>query len=158
MSNYLSLSSYFGIFHLYLYCKNSTTTELCIQDHPPTQPPISEPQLPKSQTHPSLNLCLSHHFSNPKSLCQFAKAETKTDPSNQIKQKMTGRREMHRNTSQSVRKTRIAIAIAIGVTLGCVFAIFFPHGLFTSSAPILTRTISKSIAQVPILQPHFFFY
>ncbi|XP_030944659.1 arabinosyltransferase RRA2-like [Quercus lobata] len=61
---------------------------------------------------------------------------------------MTGRREMHRNTLQSVRKTRIAIAIAIGVTLGCVFAIFFPHGLFTSSAPIITRTISKSNAQV----------
>ncbi|KAK9988123.1 hypothetical protein SO802_028362 [Lithocarpus litseifolius] len=61
---------------------------------------------------------------------------------------MIGRREMHRNTSQSVRKTRIAIAIAIGVTLGFVFAIFFPHGLFTSSAPILTRTISKSNAQV----------
>ncbi|XP_065617256.1 arabinosyltransferase RRA3 isoform X2 [Quercus suber] len=61
---------------------------------------------------------------------------------------MSGRREMHRNTSLSVRKTRIAIAIAIGVTLGCAFAIFFPHGLFTSSTPILTRTISKSIAQV----------
>nr|XP_023874785.1 arabinosyltransferase RRA3-like [Quercus suber]POE83088.1 arabinosyltransferase rra3 [Quercus suber] len=61
---------------------------------------------------------------------------------------MSGRREMHRNTSLSVRKTRIAIAIAIGVTLGCAFAIFFPHGLFTSSTPILTPTISKSIAQV----------
>lgn len=155
MSNYLSLSSYFGIFHLYLYC---TIQQRLNSVYRTTHPPISEPQLPKSQTHPSLNLCLSHHFSNPKSLCQFAKAETKTDPSNQIKQKMTGRREMHRNTSQSVRKTRIAIAIAIGVTLGCVFAIFFPHGLFTSSAPILTRTISKSIAQVPILRPHFFFF
>lgn len=71
---------------------------------------------------------------------------------------MTGRREMHRNTLQSVRKARIGIAIAIGVTLGCLFAIFFPHGLFTSSTPILTRTISKSNAQVvPTLQPHFFF-
>ena len=155
MSNYLSLPSYFGILYLYLYC---TIQQLLYSVYRTTHPAINlRTPIDKTQTHPSLNLSLSHHFSHPKSLCQFAKAETKTDPSNQIKQKMTGRREMHRNTSQSVRKTRIAIAIAIGVTLGCVFAIFFPHGLFTSSAPILTRTISKSIAQVPILQPHFFF-
>uniref|UniRef100_A0A2N9G0C0 Uncharacterized protein n=1 Tax=Fagus sylvatica TaxID=28930 RepID=A0A2N9G0C0_FAGSY len=62
---------------------------------------------------------------------------------------MSGRRDM-RTTSHSLRKSRVGIAIAIGVTFGCLFALFLPHGLvsfYFYSAPILTRTISESNAQ-----------
>ena len=55
---------------------------------------------------------------------------------------MIGHIEMHRNTSQSLQKTKIGIAKAIKVTLGCIIAIFFPHGLFTSLTLILTRSLS----------------
>ncbi|KAA8545946.1 hypothetical protein F0562_020603 [Nyssa sinensis] len=62
---------------------------------------------------------------------------------------MTGRRDgtLMRNTGHSLRGSRIAIAIVIGVLLGCVFAFLFPHGLFVSS-PIPGRRISKSNTQV----------
>ena len=151
MSNYLSLLLFW---HPLPLLHNSTTTELCIQDHPPSHQSLIPNCQKLKHTHLSIFLYLTT-FPTPKVFANLQKPKQKHCP---IKQKMTGRREMHRNTSQSIRKTRIAIAIAIGVTLGCVFAIFFPHGLFTSSAPIITRSISKSNAQVPILQPHFFFF
>lgn len=156
--NYLSLSFYFGI--LYLYC---SIQQLLDSVYRTTLPAINlwslNPIAENSNTPISQSFFLYlTTFPTPKVFANLQKPKQKTDPSNQIKQKMNGRREMHRNTSQSVRKARIGIAIAIGVTLGCVFAIFLPHGLFTSSTPILARTISKSNAQVPTLQPHFFFF
>ncbi|KAL6213557.1 hypothetical protein ACLB2K_013004 [Fragaria x ananassa] len=47
-------------------------------------------------------------------------------------------------------QSRVGIAIAIGVLLGCVFALCFPNGFITISnpAPILNRRFAKSIAQV----------
>ncbi|XP_059653837.1 arabinosyltransferase RRA3-like [Cornus florida] len=63
---------------------------------------------------------------------------------------MMGRRDgaLMRNTGHSLRGSRIAIAVAVGVLLGCVFAFFFPHGLFLSSSPILRERVSKSDIQV----------
>ncbi|KAI4295551.1 hypothetical protein L6164_035588 [Bauhinia variegata] len=49
---------------------------------------------------------------------------------------MIGRREgplMRSNSSQSLLKSRIAIAIVIGVLIGCVFAFLFPNGFFVSN-------------------------
>ncbi|GAV76790.1 Nucleotid_trans domain-containing protein [Cephalotus follicularis] len=51
---------------------------------------------------------------------------------------------IRRNTTYSLHKSRIAIAIAIGISFGCVFAFLFPHGIFTSAS----QNISKSNAQV----------
>lgn len=59
---------------------------------------------------------------------------------------MAGRREKY---SQSLRGSRIVIAIVIGVLLGCVFAFLFPHGFFSSSdPPTRNRRLSKSSLQV----------
>ena len=59
---------------------------------------------------------------------------------------MAGRREKY---SQSLRGSKIAIAIVIGVLLGCVFAFLFPQGLFSSSdPPTRNRRLSKSSLQV----------
>lgn len=49
-----------------------------------------------------------------------------------------------REKGQSLRGSRIAIAIVIGVLLGCVFAVFYPHGLFISDPPIRNRRIGHS--------------
>lgn len=51
-------------------------------------------------------------------------------------------------TAQSLRKSRIAIAIAIGIFLGCVFAFFFPRGFFIFNPHFHSRQLSNSIAQV----------
>ncbi|KAK9942420.1 hypothetical protein M0R45_008087 [Rubus argutus] len=59
---------------------------------------------------------------------------------------MMGRRQ----NGQSLCKSRVGIAIAIGVLLGCIFALCFPNGFISISnpAPILNRRFAKSIAQV----------
>uniref|UniRef100_A0A2P2IS27 Glycosyltransferase n=1 Tax=Rhizophora mucronata TaxID=61149 RepID=A0A2P2IS27_RHIMU len=65
---------------------------------------------------------------------------------------MIGRRDVplmrsnnnNNNAGQSLRKSRIAAAIAVGVFLGCVFAFAFPHGLFASSPHFPGRRFSKS--------------
>ncbi|XP_058069097.1 arabinosyltransferase RRA3-like [Magnolia sinica] len=46
---------------------------------------------------------------------------------------MTGRRE--RSSGPSIRGSRIAVAVGIGISLGCVFAFLFPHGFFGSDPP-----------------------
>ncbi|GMI96792.1 reduced residual arabinose 3 [Hibiscus trionum] len=57
---------------------------------------------------------------------------------------MAGRRDK----AQSIRGSRIAIAIVIGVLLGCVIAFFFPHGLIIPAASAQTRRIGKSNIQI----------
>ncbi|GMI74621.1 reduced residual arabinose 3 [Hibiscus trionum] len=49
---------------------------------------------------------------------------------------MSGRREWPstRNTSQSAVKSRILMAVSIGVSLGCLFAFLYPHGFLSSSS------------------------
>ncbi|XP_050210396.1 arabinosyltransferase RRA3-like [Mercurialis annua] len=50
---------------------------------------------------------------------------------------------------QPLRGSRIAVAILIGVLLGCVFAVFYPHGFFSSSdSAAVHRTISTSNFQI----------
>ncbi|CAI9765526.1 unnamed protein product [Fraxinus pennsylvanica] len=52
---------------------------------------------------------------------------------------MMGRRDsalMRKDTGQSIRRSRIAAAIAVGIFLGCVFAFFYPDGFFVSTPPI----------------------
>ncbi|KAH7517872.1 hypothetical protein FEM48_Zijuj09G0110100 [Ziziphus jujuba var. spinosa] len=65
---------------------------------------------------------------------------------------MAGRRDgpLMRNNEQSFCKSKITIAIAIGVFFGCVFAFLFPNGLFfvSNSAPILSHRLANSITQV----------
>lgn len=64
---------------------------------------------------------------------------------------MAGRRDgpLMRNNAQSFCKSKITGAIAIGVFFGCVFALFFPNGFFvSSSAPVLSHHLAKSITQV----------
>ncbi|PRQ23601.1 putative nucleotide-diphospho-sugar transferase [Rosa chinensis] len=55
-----------------------------------------------------------------------------------------------RHNAQSLCKSRVGIAIAIGVLLGCVFALCFPNGFISISnpAPMLNRRFAHSIAQV----------
>ncbi|KAF4395225.1 hypothetical protein CsatB_007119 [Cannabis sativa] len=52
-----------------------------------------------------------------------------------------GRRDgpLMREKGHTGRGSRIAIAIVIGVLLGCLFAVFYPHGLFVSDSTIQTR-------------------
>ncbi|KAK2435501.1 Nucleotide-diphospho-sugar transferase family protein [Trifolium repens] len=51
---------------------------------------------------------------------------------------MIGRREregpLMRNTTHSLRKSRIVTAVVIGVLIGCILAFFFPNGFFVPSA------------------------
>ncbi|KAJ0087243.1 hypothetical protein Patl1_09109 [Pistacia atlantica] len=53
---------------------------------------------------------------------------------------MAGRRDK----VQSIRGSRIVVAIVIGVLVGCVFAFLFPHGFFSSNPPIQNRRTIKS--------------
>ncbi|KAF5951626.1 hypothetical protein HYC85_009570 [Camellia sinensis] len=64
---------------------------------------------------------------------------------------MAIRREgpLMRNGGNSLRGSRLAVAIAIGVAIGCVFAFLYPHGLF-GSTPIRTSRIAKSDLQVDL--------
>ena len=72
-----------------------------------------------------------------------------------IRQMMGGRRDALMKSAsnisnQSLRGSRIAIAIAIGIFMGCVFALFYPHGFFhpyPSSTSSTTR-FSQSTMQV----------
>ncbi|GFQ01243.1 hypothetical protein PHJA_002268200 [Phtheirospermum japonicum] len=57
-----------------------------------------------------------------------------------------GRRE--KSSQSSFRGSRIAAAIGIGVTLGCVFAFLFPHGFFSSNQPTQIRPLLNSNLQV----------
>ncbi|CAN1324495.1 Arabinosyltransferase RRA3 [Linum perenne] len=68
---------------------------------------------------------------------------------------MIGRREgplMRNNSSASIVKSRIAVAIAIGILLGCAFAFLYPHGFFNSatstSSGIYASSLRSSISQV----------
>lgn len=58
---------------------------------------------------------------------------------------MAGRREKY---GQSIRGSRIAGAIAIGVFLGCVFAFLYPNGFFTPDPRSQSLPLSKSNLQV----------
>ncbi|KAG5613272.1 hypothetical protein AABB24_008558 [Solanum stoloniferum] len=58
---------------------------------------------------------------------------------------MAGRREKY---GQSIRGSRIAGAIAIGVLLGCVFAFLYPNGFFSPDPRSQSRPVSKSNLQV----------
>ncbi|CAA3024791.1 arabinosyltransferase RRA3-like [Olea europaea var. sylvestris] len=49
-----------------------------------------------------------------------------------------------KNSQSTVRGSRIAIAIGIGVVAGCIFAFFFPNGFLSSNPP---RRLSKSSLQ-----------
>ncbi|XP_050231325.1 arabinosyltransferase RRA3-like [Mercurialis annua] len=65
---------------------------------------------------------------------------------------MIGRRDgalmrTSNSSSQSLRKSRILIAIAIGIFLGCVFAFCYPNGFFTSNPYFNSRQLSNSISQ-----------
>ncbi|KAJ8541023.1 hypothetical protein K7X08_001839 [Anisodus acutangulus] len=58
---------------------------------------------------------------------------------------MAGRREKY---GQSIRGSRIAGAIAMGIFLGCVFAFLYPNGFFFPDPRPQTRPLSKSNLQV----------
>ncbi|KAI3934546.1 hypothetical protein MKW92_033134 [Papaver armeniacum] len=64
---------------------------------------------------------------------------------------MSGRRDgsLMRSNVHSIRGSRIAIAIGIGILLGCVFAFCFPHGFFASNSPspIKNRRIATTNLQ-----------
>ncbi|KAI3460308.1 hypothetical protein Pfo_016971 [Paulownia fortunei] len=57
-----------------------------------------------------------------------------------------GRRE--KSGQSSILGSRIAVAIGIGVVVGCVFAFLFPHGFFSSNPPTQIRPLSNSNLQV----------
>ncbi|KAI3841039.1 hypothetical protein MKX03_018270 [Papaver bracteatum] len=65
---------------------------------------------------------------------------------------MSGRRDgsLMRSNVHSIRGSRIAVAIGIGILLGCVFAFCFPHGFFAanSPSPIKNRRITATNLQV----------
>ncbi|XP_022937032.1 arabinosyltransferase RRA3-like [Cucurbita moschata] len=62
---------------------------------------------------------------------------------------MAGRKDK----SHSARVSRVVIAIAIGVFLGCFFAFFYPHGLLRSDLPLQNRRLGKSELQVQSSSP-----
>ena len=68
---------------------------------------------------------------------------------------MGGRRDgsLMREKGQTSRGSRIAVAIVIGVLLGGLFALFFPHGLFVSDPPIRNRRVGNTDLKVPIFSP-----
>ncbi|XP_031404158.1 arabinosyltransferase RRA3-like [Punica granatum] len=59
---------------------------------------------------------------------------------------MAGRRDgsLMREKGQSFRGSRIAVAIAVGVLLGCVLALLYPNGLFSSNPPRQLQKLSRS--------------
>ncbi|KAJ4960315.1 hypothetical protein NE237_020225 [Protea cynaroides] len=59
---------------------------------------------------------------------------------------MTGRRDglLMRNNGQLIYGSRIDVAIAIEILLGCIFAFFFPHGVCGSYPPIHGRRAGKN--------------
>ncbi|KAL9271603.1 Arabinosyltransferase RRA3-like protein [Drosera capensis] len=59
---------------------------------------------------------------------------------------MAGRREglMRGGGTHSLRMSRIAVAIAIGILTGLVFAFLYPNGLFRSDSHSLPRRLGKS--------------
>ncbi|XP_057973257.1 arabinosyltransferase RRA3-like [Malania oleifera] len=63
---------------------------------------------------------------------------------------MAGRRvgSLIRSTGQSLRGSRIAAAVIVGVIVGCVFAFLFPHGFFPSDPQATRPRISKSNPQI----------
>lgn len=69
---------------------------------------------------------------------------------------MAGRRDalLTRDKNHSVTASRIAVAVFIGVILGCIFAFFSPHGFFTSpsSSPILNN---YKVLLISLLLPQF---
>lgn len=62
---------------------------------------------------------------------------------------MAGRKDK----AQSARVSRVAVAIGIGILIGCVFAFLHPHGFFDSDLPIRNRRLGKSEFQVWYLLP-----
>ncbi|KDP38476.1 hypothetical protein JCGZ_04401 [Jatropha curcas] len=56
----------------------------------------------------------------------------------------TGRREK----GQTLRGSRIAVAIVVGVLFGCIFAVLYPHGFFNSDASTPSRRVATSNLQV----------
>lgn len=58
---------------------------------------------------------------------------------------MAGRKD---KSSQSFRGSRIALAVAVGVLLGCAFAFLFPNGFFTPVPQTKDRASQKSALQV----------
>ncbi|KAJ7966730.1 Glycosyltransferase [Quillaja saponaria] len=65
---------------------------------------------------------------------------------------MAGRRDgsLMREKGQSVLRSRIVVAIMIGVLLGCVCAFLFPHGFFNSDPLFGNSRIGKSDMQIDI--------
>nr|XP_043606266.1 arabinosyltransferase RRA3 [Erigeron canadensis] len=55
---------------------------------------------------------------------------------------------INRRSSQSVRGSRIIVAILVGILVGCLFAVFYPNGFFNSnsatSSTLRNRRLSKS--------------
>lgn len=54
-------------------------------------------------------------------------------------------------SNQSLRGSRIAIAIAIGVFMGCVFALFYPHGFFHPYPPSTSSTTRFSQSNMQVI-------
>ena len=68
---------------------------------------------------------------------------------------MAGRRDgplmKDKDKDKDKVRSRIVFAIVVGVTLGCVFAFLYPHGLFSADSPIQNRRFGKSDLKVRIL-------
>lgn len=63
---------------------------------------------------------------------------------------MGGRRDgsLMRSGGYSLRRSRIAVAIAVGVALGCLCAAFYPHGLFVpNNSPAQLRRVENSVSR-----------
>ncbi|KAJ6679277.1 GLYCOSYLTRANSFERASE [Salix purpurea] len=54
---------------------------------------------------------------------------------------------LRREKGQSPQGSRIAVSILIGILLGCVFAVFYPHGFFSSNLTVSHRRIANSNLQ-----------
>ncbi|KAI3825574.1 hypothetical protein L1987_07065 [Smallanthus sonchifolius] len=63
-----------------------------------------------------------------------------------------GSRRSTNAASQSVRGSRIVVAIVIGILLGCILAVLYPRGLFSgdsySASQFQSRRLSKSNLQI----------
>lgn len=69
---------------------------------------------------------------------------------------MIGRRDregplMRNNSTNSLRKSRVLTAVAIGVLVGCVFAFLFPNGFFVSDSAATNHHLPLAGSKTQVL-------
>lgn len=80
----------------------------------------------------------------------------KTQQESRFGDTMIGRRDregplMRNNSTNSLRKSRVLTAVAIGVLVGCVFAFLFPNGFFVSDSAATNHHLPLAGSKTQVL-------